>query len=167
MLFAEYRADFYRKLARLRLPADCRQIGSGPEAKSRPAMPPWMTDWAILYADDSHIRVKEYYIPDFHPNYAHGVRKHFCFQYGATTGVDRKGMPRTASDRDTVVRLDLDDFGPHLHFGGRAHVKQHEITGTLVINDIDLFEFIEAVETHRQSGCSITEVLFFELQGRN
>jgi hypothetical protein len=121
-------------------------------------------DWAILYADGKHIRVKETYRPKPHPLYNQGERQHFSFQYGATTTRDSKGMPRTASDRDTVIRLDRDQFGPHMHYAGQAHIGQEGLTGKLIIDDIEVFEFVEAVETCRQSGCSMEDILFFALK---
>lgn len=164
MLFKDYKANFEAKRAALKFRADTTFRGIGCETKMRPDMPPWMTDWAILYSDGMHIRVKEYYRSKLHPFYDQGERVQFGFQYGATTTVDDKGMPRTASDRDTIIRIDRDKFGPHLNYGGRNHIPQEDIEGKLVINDVELFEFIEAVETHRQSGCSMEDIFFFSLK---
>jgi hypothetical protein len=121
-------------------------------------------DWAILYPDGTHIRVKETYKPKAHPLFAQGERMHFCYQYGLTSACDSKGMPRTACDRDTVIRLDRDQFGPHMHYGGKAHIKQESLTGSFVIDNAEVFEFIEAVETNRQSHCSFEEILFFGIR---
>jgi hypothetical protein len=163
MLFGEYQANFDKRKALLNFPPGTHQLGGTCEAKFRPAMPPWLIDWAILYADGNHIRVKEYYVSQGPPNFDHGIRKHFCYQYGLTSGTDSKGMPRTTSDRDTVIRLDRDQWGPHMHYGRRAHVQQDTLSGSFVINDSELFDFIEAVETHRQSGCRFEDILLFEL----
>ncbi|MGA7155840.1 MAG: hypothetical protein WBY53_03285 [Acidobacteriaceae bacterium] len=166
MRYAEYKANFDAKLAALKFSDETRLVGVGCETKMRPAMPPWIMDKAILYGDGNHIRVKETYKAQVHPNFEHGERRHFCFQYGATTGIDAKGMPRTASDRDTVIRLDCDNFGPHIHYKGLGHIKQDDIVGSLIIGQVEVFEFIEAIETHRQSKCSIEEVFFFDLKRR-
>jgi hypothetical protein len=164
MLFKDYKANFETKKASLKFPPGTTYEGVGCETKVKPEMPPWMTDWAILYSDGMHIRVKEYYKPKVHPLYNQGERVQFSFQYGATTSRDARGMPRTSSDRDTVIRIDRDQFGPHLHFDGQAHVKQEGLSGSLVIDKVELFEFIEAVETCRQSGCSMGDILFFVLK---
>jgi hypothetical protein len=167
MLFSDYKANFDTRKASLKFAIGTQQFGGTCEAKARPAMPPWMVDWAIVYADGNHIKVKEYYVSQGPPNFDNGTRKHFCYQYGLTTGTDSRGMPWTTSDRDTVIRLDRDQWGPHMHYAGRAHLQQASLTGTLVINDVELFDFIEAVETHRQSGCRFEDILLFELkQGR-
>jgi hypothetical protein len=163
MLFSEYKANFDARKASLNFPSGARQLGGTCEAKSRPAMPPWLVDWAILYADGKHIRVKEYYVSQGPPDFNHGIRKHFCYQYGLTSGTDPKDMPWTTSHRDTVIRLDCDRWGPHMHYGGNDHLQQESLTGSLAINDVQLFDFIEAVETHRQSGCRFEDILFFEL----
>ena len=164
MLFRDYKANFDTKRASLKFEAGTRQKGVGCETKVKPDMPPWVMDWAILYSNGFHIRVKETFKPKEHPNYNRGERLHFCYQYGATTATDSKGMPRTASDKDTIIRLDRDPFGPHMHYAGRAHIKQEDLTGSFVIDRAEVFEFIEAVETCRQSGCSMDEILFFSLK---
>jgi hypothetical protein len=164
MLFEDYKADFDSRIAALRFPSGTRQEGVGCETRVNPNFPPWIVDWAILYPDGLHIRVKETYKPKPHPLYNQGQRLHFCFQYGSTTARDAKGMPRTASGRDTVIRLDRDQFGPHMHYAGRDHIQQEDLTGKFIIDDIELFEFIDAVETHRQSGCPMEEILFFALK---
>ena len=74
-------------------------------------------------------------------------------------------MPRTANDRDTIIRLDRDKWGPHMHYGGKAHLDQQSISGSLIIANIEAFAFVEAVQTVRQSGCSMEEILFFTLKG--
>jgi hypothetical protein len=50
-----------------------------------------------------------------------------------------------------------------MHYGRRAHLQQDTLSGSFVINDAELFDFIEAVETHRQSGCRFEDILLFEL----
>src|SRR5258707_13212207 len=105
-------------------------------------MPPWLVDWAILYADGNHIRVKEYYVSQGPPSYDNGVRKHLCYQYGVTSGTDPKGMPWTTSDRDTVIRLDRDQCGLHMHYARRAYLQQDALSGSFVTNVRELFDFI-------------------------
>jgi hypothetical protein len=165
MLFRDYKANFDTKRAALKFPAGTTHEGVGCETKVRPYMPPWMTDWAILYPDGMHIRVKEYYKPKPHPLYNHGERAQFSFQYGATTTRDKRGMPRTASDHDTIIRIDRDQFGPHLFYDGTNHIKQESLEGPFVIDNVELFQFIEAVETHRQSsGCPMEDIFLFSLK---
>jgi hypothetical protein len=164
MLFKDYRSNFEARLAALTFPLGTTQEGIGCETKVNPLMPPWVMDWAILYPDGLHIRVKETYRPKPHPLYNQGQRLHFCFQYGMTTMRDAKGMPRTASSSDTIIRIDHDRFGAHMHYGGRDHIKQEGLTGKFVIDDIEVFEFIEAVETSRLSGCAMEDILFFALK---
>ena len=164
MLFAEYKANFDRKRLALSFAAGVEQKIVGCQTQARPAMPPWVMDWAVLYADGMHFRVKETYKPQPHPNYAHGQRLHFCYQYGATTGTDRKGMPYTVLDSDTIIRLDHDKFGLHMHYRGRNHINQHEMTGQFKFTECEVFSFVEAVETHRQSGASFEDIFFFVLQ---
>ena len=164
MLFKDYKANFEARRAALRFPPGTVHEGIGCDTRVNPSMPPWVMDWAILYPDDHHIRVKETYKPKPHPLYNQGQRYHFSFQYGKTTARDHKNMPRTASDRDTIIRLDHDQFGPHMHYAGRDHIQQESLLGKLVIDEIEVFDFIDAVETCRQSGCSMEDILFFSLK---
>jgi hypothetical protein len=164
MLFKDYKANFEARKAALKFPPGTLHEGVGCETKVKPAMPPWVMDWAILYPDGTHIRVKETYKPKPHPLYNQGERLHFSFQYGATTARDAKGMPFTASNRDTIIRLDHDQFSAHMHYKGQDHITQDGLTGTFVIGNIEVFEFIEAVETCKQSGCSMEDILFFALK---
>lgn len=163
MLFNDYKANFEARRAALKFPDGTTHEGVGCETKVQPNMPPWIVDWAILYPDGFHIRVKELYKPKPHPLYNQGRRTQFSFQYGLTTARDSKGMPRTASDRDTIIRLDHDQFGPHMHYAGRNHIQQEELDGKFIIDDIELFEFIDAVDTHRQSHCPMEDILFFDM----
>ena len=163
MFFRDYKANFDARRLALRFEVGTIQKGVGCETRVKPDLPPWIMDWAILYLDGKHIRVKETFKPMMHPNYNQGQRLHFCYQYGATT--DAKGMPRTASDKDTIIRLDLDQWDrPHMHFAGQSHIYQEDLTGSFRIADVEVFAFVEAIETSRQSGCSMQDILFFELK---
>jgi len=167
MRYGDYRSNFYAKRALLRFTGLDREIGPDLAPRARADAPPWALDWSILYKDGHHIRVKEAYTPMAHPNYLLGTRTFFSFQYGATTGLDRKGLPRTTDDVDTIVRFDnTPSQGPHMHYGRKpGHIFQQDIEGSLVISNIELFDFIEAVETHRQSGgCPMDEILFFKMR---
>lgn len=100
-----------------------------------------------------------------HPRYREGERLHFSYQYGATTSWDAKGMPRTASDHDTVIRVDRDPWGPHIYYQGRNHIKQEDLGGSFIIDNAEVFEFIDAVQTQRQSRCEMHDVLLFTVKG--
>jgi len=163
MFFKDYKAAFDEKRSKLRFEPGTIQKGPGCETKVKPQLPTWLLDWAVLYPDGFHFRVKEYYKPKLHPAYNQGYRVQFSYQYGATTATDAKGMPRTASDRDTIIRIDLDQWGPHLNYAGINHIQQEALTGAFKIMDSEVFAFVEAVETCRQSHCTMQEILFFEL----
>jgi hypothetical protein len=166
MLFSAYKDNFDTRRAALRFSSTVKQLGGNCIAKSRPAMPPWIVDWAVLYSNGFHLRVKEYFVSKSHPHFDEGERKHFSYQYGVTSDVDEKGMPRTLAKKDNVIRLELDRTDkPHMHLGDTDHIYQEDLTGTFVINNIELFEFVEAVETHRQSAlCPFEEIFLFGLK---
>lgn len=164
MFFRDYKAHFNTRRLALRFEPGTVQKGTGCETKFKPSMPPWMMNWAILFPDGLHVRVKEYFLPMAHPNYAQGLRKQFSYQYGPTTSTDLEGMPWTQRDKDTVIRLDLDQWGPHMHYGGKSHLKQESLNGSFKITDAEVFAFVEAVQTCRQSGCQMEDILLFSLK---
>ena len=163
MLFGDYKRNFDLQRAKVALPIDVVQKGFGCKTSANPSMPPWVMDWAVLFGDGTHFRVKETYKPAPHPFTSHGERLHFSFHYGATTGTDAKGMPKTISGIDTIIRLDKDQFGPHMHYAGMNHIQQASITGKFRINNAEVFDFVDAVLTHRMSGAPFGDILFFGL----
>jgi hypothetical protein len=166
MLFSQYQAHILTKKRALKLQdvdAASERFMLDPQ-NVRPA-PPWQLDWCIPFKDQMHIRVKEFWRGKPHPEYLEGYRRTFGFHYGPTTGIDRRGWPKTQSNMDTIIRIDLDiDIGPHLCYEGRNHIPQECVAG-IVIAEADLFDFIDAVRTHRESnGCPFEDILGFKVK---
>lgn len=106
-------------------------------------------------------RVKETY--DRSPSDpSEGFRLHFGFHYGPNTGKTVDGLPKTANNRHTVIRIDEDPTGPHLCYSGENHIKQERVRD-FVIADADLFDFVDAVLTHRKYGRSFQDYYMFEI----
>ncbi len=53
-----------------------------------------------------------------------------------------------------------------MHYKGIDHILQEEIGGDLIIDDVQVFDFVTAVEEHRKLGCSMDEILRFSLRER-
>ena len=162
MRYRDYLQNYAIKKSALRLPIGTHQMG-GLKCKSSPNVPPWLLDWAIVFPTHTHIRVTEYFVPQAHPNHGLAIRKHFCYHYGPTTDVDHKAMPETKDNAQTIIRIDQDRFGPHIHYKGQDHVEQNRIAGNFIIQEAEVFEFIEAIRKHQESGASFEELLSFTL----
>jgi hypothetical protein len=165
MRYREYVRQAQSRRDQIKLEDGAQELGPFfSQPTIRPGYPPWTLDWAILFTDGRHIRIKESYkVKPWPHSQDQGERLHFSFQYGETTEMDVKGMPRSTSNRDTILRVDCDRHNAHMHYGGRNHIQQGELSGSFVISDVDMFDFIEAVDTHRKSGCSFEDYFFFKV----
>lgn len=112
--------------------------------------------------------MKEYFRSKPHPDYMQGTRVTFSYQYGETTGTDSRGWPRTANDKETIIRIDVDDeWGPHLNYNRRNHILQQDLEGSFRIEEMTVEKFLDAVNTHMSSnGCPFQDILFFKVKER-
>jgi hypothetical protein len=164
--FLDYKKAFDLSRASLKFPPGTIQRGIGCESTRRPRLPPWQVDWAILFDDGNHIRVRETWESMSHPNFDIGKRRHFGYQYGPASGTDEKAMPRTDENSDTILRVDNHPpYGPHVHYNGQNHVTQNNLEGFFQIADAEIFAFIDAVMTSRGSRCDLADYLDFKIKG--
>jgi hypothetical protein len=132
-----------------------------------PSSPPWNMDWAILFPDGKYAYAKERWYPASisRPRGANwGHRQHFSFHYGtANPARDSRGIPLPDNIHfPAVIRIDKDQWGPHLHFGGENHIPQTRIQG-MTIEDADPFDFMRAVLEHRTTGANFDAVMNFQV----
>jgi hypothetical protein len=59
--------------------------------------------------------------------------------------------------------VDCDRTGPHIHYDGQDHIVQARVNG-LDIDDLDLFDFMDAVRVNRVTGRPLHEILNFTVQ---
>jgi hypothetical protein len=163
--FSTYCAGFYEKKRALKLQNVASELLLLDPNNPGKDAPPWRLDWCVFFNNGMHFRIKERYSPLPHPNMFFGQRETFSYQYGPTTTKDPRGWPRTLDDKETVIRIDVDrDNGPHLNFKGSNHIPQNDIQGKLVISELQLFDFVDAVHTHRLSReISFEEILEFQV----
>lgn len=160
MRYGEYAAWFDEQYKKLRFEPDCTQVG--PLCVPTPiAKPPWKLDWCVRFSDQMHLKVKERWWPRPVRLGGLGYRKHFAFHYGQTNpDSDLDGFPLRDNTFHSVIRIDHDPYGPHLHFGGEDHIFQPRITG-FDLSNADLFEFVRAVQRHRETGETFDKILNF------
>ena len=52
-----------------------------------------------------------------------------------------------------------------MHLGTRNHIYQDQISGSFIIENIQIFDFIDAVETHRNSSqCPFSDILILYIE---
>ncbi len=112
----------------------------------------WETEWFLIFTNpQSHIRIKE--------NFARRTglylsrRINFAYHYGPTVRTGLSGMPDGIPSDPVFVRIDNAGRPAHLHHEGNPsdHIPQSRVAG-LVLDDVDLFEFVKAAFRHRTSG---------------
>jgi hypothetical protein len=160
MLYTEYEAWFEGERNKLTLEARCTQVG--PLWNVTPvSRPPWQVNWCVRFTDNKHLKVKESWSPRSLRLGGRGFRRHFAFHYGdLNPASDANGFPLRDPTFLTTIRIDTDAYGAHMHYEGRDHIYQQNVQG-FNISNADLFEFIEAVQQHRNTGDPFHKILNF------
>jgi hypothetical protein len=168
--FSDYRSAIRAAHARFvpSFPADViKEFGPAVQPTKTPGRPPWILRWSILFGDSMYIRTSELFDPvGARANPLSGKRVQFSFHYGPTPKrTDSRGWPKMdPKSGGTVLRVDLaPPYNDHIHFAGEDHVPQSRVKG-LVIVDLDVFRFIEAVFAHRKTSRTIDTCLGFKLE---
>jgi len=125
----------------------------------------WDLLWFLVFTSpQSHVCIKE--------NFAkiHGLSRSrriaFAYHYGPTVRSDLAGIPDGEPADPVFVRIDnAGGRPPHLHREGHPtdHIPQEHISG-LVVEEVDLFDFVKAALRHRKSGKSIARELGFRVR---
>ena len=165
MLYSEYETHFKQGRARFSFPSAAQHWGRGCETEARPEMPPWMMDWAVVYPDNMFFRSKSYIAPSLPPGNPMAEESCLVITMVQKPGQIPSGMPRTMNNDDTIIRVDLEPRGLHLHYGKRNHLRQSDITGNFRLDDAEAFSFIRAVELFRRDGQAFHETLGFAFRG--
>jgi hypothetical protein len=159
----QYEARVQRSIAALALDVQIKQVGPILTPTARPNQAPWAFDWALLFDDRLHIAIRERFVPTPKRFGPHGVRHMFTFHYGETPELfDPEGLPIRDNAKETKLRIDLDRWGPHIHFQGQDHIPQSKVEG-LDIKDADMFRFVSSVLQHRGSTEPLDSTFGFRL----
>ena len=125
--------------------------------------PPWGLEFAILYSDGMYIRIGEYYRELSRIEGGGGSLKYFAYHYGPYAGpLGPEGFP--VMTKQVELRIDVDErHKRHAHYGGEDHIPESRLKG-LNFETIDPFQFIGAVEEHRQHKRPLHEILGFVVE---
>jgi hypothetical protein len=116
----------------------------------------------VCFPDGKHIKIKESWWPRPIRHGGRGYRKHFAFHYGELNPLsDVDGFPLPDNGKfPPIIRIDDDAYGPHLHYNGEDHIPQSRVKG-LYISSTDIFEFVRAVQRHRETGETFDTIMKF------
>jgi hypothetical protein len=120
-------------------------------------------EWHLVFKNpESYIRIAEHFAKRSRLSVSRRI--HFAYHYGPTVKSDDQGMPVREPPDPVFVRIDNVSGPAHLHREGdpTAHIPQESVKG-LVLEDIDLFNFVRAAFSHRQSGRSIERELGYQI----
>jgi hypothetical protein len=164
--FQAYEEGIEKAFTALEIPASAFQVGPfvTPTIPTQPNRAPWRLDWALFFDDGMHISIKEC----FRERPAHfggeGERATLAFHYGATPpGRDLDGLHLRHDSLVTVLRIDVDRKGPHIHYDGRDHIGQSKVEG-LTIATADPVLFAKNVLAHRATGQALHLVSGFRVR---
>lgn len=156
-----YKRWFEAGQASLSLPAEC--VSPDPVLKYSNQYT-WTLEWFLTFPDThTHVRVWETFAKIQALQASRRIS--FAYHYGPTIRIDAAGMPDGEPSDPVFVRIDDIGGTVHLHPEGRPadHVPQDKISG-LVLDQVDLFEFVKAVLRHRGSGKSIEKELRYRVK---
>lgn len=156
---SEYAAWFNSEHSKIALERGAQEIGPLLRPTNPAGTVPWQLIWAVLFSDGLHVKITENHCPTRCAGV--GVRNHFAFHYGQTSAsLDPRGLPIKAKGLTTILRVDCDRKGPHIHYGGQDHIPQARVRGLDIVN-LGLFDFVDAVMVNRRTGRLLDEILNF------
>lgn len=132
------------------LPADCTEPEDPTFTYSNQYT--WGLEWHLVFRNpDSYVRIGENFAKRSRLSVSRRI--HFAYHYGPLVNVGDDGMPTRAPADPVFIRIDNVSRPPHLHPENdpTAHIPQEKI-GTLILDEVDLFDFVKAALRHRQSG---------------
>ena len=166
--YQDYKAAFDGKRAKLQTPADCvvqpPVFRPGPGSFVSPRM--WDFSWWLTFKDNYYIVCHEIWSQRAgkEPN-----RDYFSFHYGPIVHVDANGKIDRDPSNALVLRICKSTKScepPHLHYKKphpAPHYEQNRVEG-LVLEDVDMFRFVEAVFRARKEGIELDAAMGFRLR---
>lgn len=160
---AENEAWFKEGCSKYPLKSGLTIVGPITYSLRNPDSPPWRSAFAVIYPDDMHIHLAEYYRQLPKSKGSGGCLEILSYHYGpCRTERDEDGFP-LLSDR-FELRIDIDHRnGRHIHYMNEDHIPEARLPG-LDFDSIDPFKFIRAVEEHRKSSKPLHEILGFNVE---
>jgi hypothetical protein len=159
--YQHYKARFDQNRALLQVPADCAV--DTPQYRAIDPISPtsWDFSWWLTFADGHYIRCREHWLCRKSP-----ARRHlFTFHYGPIVRRDSDGKIDRHHTDPVLIRFDKKAAeAPHLHYlAPEPHYGQDQVNG-LALDNVDMFQFINAVFRVRQGITEFPNALGFTLR---
>ncbi|MFZ0309350.1 MAG: hypothetical protein WAL89_14350 [Candidatus Sulfotelmatobacter sp.] len=123
----------------------------------------WEMEWVLIFTDPkAYVRIMELHAKVAGLYFSRRIR--FSYHYGPLPKVDAQGLPEWEPADPVFVRIDNSCRPPHLHPENdpTEHIPQARIA-ELVLDQLDLFDFVRATFRQRQSRKSIAEELGYRI----
>jgi hypothetical protein len=166
MYYTDYATRLLVERASIAFEPGVTEIGPLHNPTILPGSPPWNMDWLIRFPGRKYAYIYERWFPLRTPSRGgatRGQRRAFSFHYGTLGPLTRRnGFPAIdKANHPAIIRIDLDNKGPHLHFHGELpHIPQEKVKG-MSIEDVDPFDFVRAVLEHRRSQADFDDIMNF------
>lgn len=145
----------------LRLPADC--VEPEPPTFTYSNQYTWGMEWHLVFRNpETYVRIAEHFAK--RSRLSMSRRIHFAYHYGPIVKSDDHGIPVREPADPVFVRIDNVSRPAHLHREGHPteHIAQANVEG-VVLEDVDLFDFVRAALMHRQEGRPIERELGYRI----
>lgn len=160
--YLAYRKWFDAEYDALRLPPNCTEA-EGPTFNYSNQYT-WTLEWCLLFGDDpkSYIRIREHFAK--RAGLSLSRRISFAYHYGPIVGLDSDGTPLRNPADPVFVRIDNVKQAAHLHpeRDPSEHLPQSSIRD-LVLDAVDLFDFVRAALRSRETGRPMAEELGYHI----
>jgi hypothetical protein len=159
--YQNYKARFDKNRALLQVPSDCTVHTPQFRATDLVAPTTWDLRWLLTFTDKNYARCREFWSCRTDPPQRHI----FTFHYGPIISEDANGNIDWHHTDPVSIRFDKKSGGsPHLHYRNpEPHYDQNRVEG-LVLDDIDMFQFVDAVFGVRLGKTDFHDVLGFTLK---
>jgi hypothetical protein len=159
--YQDYKARFDKNRAALQIPPDC--TAHAPQYSTFDPIAPttWDLRWLLTFTDKHYIRCREFWSCRTNPS----LRHIFTFHYGPIVNQDATGKIDRHHTDPVLIRFDKKGGGPpHLHYRKpEPHYDQSRVQG-LALDDVDMFQFVNAVFSVRAGKTDFHDVLGFTLK---
>ena len=159
--YQTYKARFAESRAALQVPSDC--TAHTPQFRAIDLIAPttWDFQWLLTFTNRHYIRCREFWSCRKNPPQRHI----FTFHYGPIISEDANGNIDRHHNDPVLIRFDKKGGEPpHLHYRNpEPHYDQSRVEG-LVLDDVDMFQFVDAVFRVRSGTTDFHDVMGFTLK---
>jgi hypothetical protein len=157
----EHKRWFQEQSSTRELPPECSEPLPATYYPYGTSVHAWKFRWVIEFPDNKYIQMRERWKKVM--GLQESRREMFAYHYGTIVSRGVDGLPESRSDDPVDLRIDNAGSPVHLHYGAQEpHHTQDQVRG-LVLNDVKIVDFLDAVLRHREDGRPLHKVLGFKV----